>query len=172
MSAPQFAPTPTLNDVRVYGSPDVAPQSWVNNRPTDIEGFQPVGEHLGFQGPDQGYALLLANRLSKRLHLVGGLATADAIRGCLNIAQKIFWNNETRNSFCSWRRIRSTGQHQVNVVFSHVMFAERNINLGSGDAVCAIGILDCLRAHCTNVTTRIWFGEVHGSRPFARNHFG
>ena len=70
----------------MYGSPDVAPQSWVNNRPTDIEGFQPVGEHLGFQGPDQGYALLLANRLSNRLHLVGGLVTADAIRGCLNIA--------------------------------------------------------------------------------------
>ena len=86
MSAPQFAPTPVLNDVRVYGSPDVAPESWVNNRPTDIEGFQPVGEHLGFQGPDQGYALLLANRLSNRLHLVGGLVTADAIRGCLNIA--------------------------------------------------------------------------------------
>jgi hypothetical protein len=41
---------------------------------------------LGFQGPDQGYALLLANRLSNRLHLVGGLVTADAIRGCLNIA--------------------------------------------------------------------------------------
>jgi hypothetical protein len=41
---------------------------------------------LGFQGPDQGYALLLANRLSSRLHLVGGLVTADAIRGCLNIA--------------------------------------------------------------------------------------
>jgi hypothetical protein len=30
--------------------------------------------------------LLLANRLSNRLHLVGGLVTADAIRGCLNIA--------------------------------------------------------------------------------------
>jgi hypothetical protein len=29
---------------------------------------------------------LLANRLSNRLHLVGGLVTADAIRGCLNIA--------------------------------------------------------------------------------------
>ena len=41
---------------------------------------------MGFQGPDQGYALLLANRLSNRLHLVGGLVTADAIRGCLNIA--------------------------------------------------------------------------------------
>lgn len=86
MSAPQFAPTPVLNDVRVYGSPDVAPQSWVNNRPTDIEGFQPVGERLGFQGPDQGYGLLLANRLRHRLHLVGGLVAADAVRGCLNIA--------------------------------------------------------------------------------------
>lgn len=86
MSAPQFAPTPVLEEARVYVSPDVAPRSWINNRPTDIEGFQPSGDHLGYQGPDQGYGLLLANRLRNRLHLVGGLATDDAVRGCLNIA--------------------------------------------------------------------------------------
>lgn len=57
MSAPKFAPTPVLDVTRAYGSPDVAPASWTNDRPTDIEGLQPAGDHLGYQGPDQGYAL-------------------------------------------------------------------------------------------------------------------
>lgn len=86
MSAPKFAPTPVLDVTRVYGSPDVAPASWTNDRPTDIEGFQPAGDHLGYQGPDQGYALLLANRLRPRLYLLGGVSSDDAVRGCLNIA--------------------------------------------------------------------------------------
>lgn len=86
MSAPKFAPTPVLDVTRAYGSPDVAPASWVNDRPTDIEGFQPAGDHLGYQGPDQGYALLLANRLRSRLQLIGGVSSDDAVRGCLNIA--------------------------------------------------------------------------------------
>lgn len=86
MSAPQYSPTPVLNDVRVYGSPDVIPQSWVNNRATDIEGVQPVGERLGFQGPNQGYAILLANRLRSRLELIGGVTSDDAVGGCVNIA--------------------------------------------------------------------------------------
>ncbi len=86
MSAPKFAPTPVLDVTRVYGSPDVAPASWTNDRPTDIEGFQPAGDHLGYQGPDQGYALLLANRLRSRLQLLGGVSSDDAVRGCLNIA--------------------------------------------------------------------------------------
>jgi len=86
MSAPKFAPTPVLDEVRTYQSPEVAPSAWVNDRPTDIEGFQPAGERLGYQGPDQGYGLMLANRLRHRLHLVGGPSAEDAVRGCLNIA--------------------------------------------------------------------------------------
>jgi hypothetical protein len=86
MSAPKFAPTPVLDEVRTYASPEVAPAAWVNDRPTDIERFQPVGERLGFQGPDQGYGLMLANRFRDRLNLIGGPSADDAIRGCLNIA--------------------------------------------------------------------------------------
>jgi len=88
MSAPKFAPTPVLDEVRTYQSPEVAPAAWVNDRPTDIEGFQPAGERLGYQGPDQGYGLTLANRLRGRLHLIGGVTADDAVRGCLNIALK------------------------------------------------------------------------------------
>ncbi|MFZ9675933.1 MAG: hypothetical protein ACO3GZ_08065 [Ilumatobacteraceae bacterium] len=86
MSAPKFAPTPVLDEVRTYSSPEVAPAAWSNNRPTDIEGFQPSGERLGYQGPDQGYGLTLANRMRDRLKLVGGVSADDAVRGCLNIA--------------------------------------------------------------------------------------
>jgi len=88
MSAPKHAPTPVLDAVRTYSSPDVVPAPWSNDRPTDIEGFQPAGERLGYQGPDQGYGLMLANRLRHRLHPGDGVSTDDAIRGCLNIALK------------------------------------------------------------------------------------
>ena len=88
------------------------------------------------------------------------------------VVQQIFRNDETRNSLCSWRSIRSTRQHQVNDVFGHVVFAKRNVNLGSGDVVGAVGILDCLGANRTDIATRIGFGEIHCARPFASNHLG
>lgn len=86
MAAPKFAPTEVLDEVRTYASPDIVPDAWTNDRPGDIDGFQPAGERLGYQGPDQGYGLMLAQRLRSRLHLVGGVGADDAVRGCLNIA--------------------------------------------------------------------------------------
>lgn len=85
MAAPKFAPTPVLDDVRTYSSPPVAPESWTNDRPGDIEGSQPRGERLGYQGPDQGYGLMLARRLAPKVHIVGNLDREDAVRGALNI---------------------------------------------------------------------------------------
>jgi hypothetical protein len=86
MSSPRFAPTDVLDEVRDYAAPDVVPEPWTNDRPGDIEGFQPSGSRLGYQGPDQGYGLKLARRLKSRLHVSGGVSVDDAIRGCLNIA--------------------------------------------------------------------------------------
>lgn len=86
MAAPKFAPTEVLDEVRAYASPDVVPEPWTNDRPGDIAGFQPAGERLGYQGPDQGYGLVLARRLQSRLYLSGGVNADDATRGCLNIA--------------------------------------------------------------------------------------
>ena len=60
----------------------------------------------------------------------------------------------------------------MNDVFGHVVFAKRNVNLGSGDVVGAVGILDCLGAHCTNIAACVGFGEIHRARPFASNHLG
>lgn len=86
MSSPRFAPTDVLDQVRAYAAPDVVPEPWINDQPGHIDGFQPSGARLGYQGPDQGYGLKLARRLASRLHLVGGVSADDAVRGCLNIA--------------------------------------------------------------------------------------
>ena len=89
MSAPKHAPTEVLETVRSYSSPEFVPAAWSPGRPGDIDGFQPEGERLGYQGPDQGFALTIANRMRDRLQLgAGGVTAADAVRGAVNIALK------------------------------------------------------------------------------------
>lgn len=86
MSAPKFAPTPSIDDSRSYSSPPAVARAWSNDRPGAFDGFQPVGEQLGFQGPDQGFALKIAHEMEGSLHLQSGEHAHDAIRGCLGIA--------------------------------------------------------------------------------------
>jgi len=71
---------------RVYESPDVVPGSWKPNRPGDLVGFQPEGARLGYQGPDQGFALKIASGFRPRLKLQPGEHADDAVQGCLGIA--------------------------------------------------------------------------------------
>jgi hypothetical protein len=86
MAAPKFAPVSPVDYSRVYGSPDIVPASWKPNRPADLVGFQPEGHRLGYQGPDQGFALKIANGFRSRLQLQPGEHADDAIQGCLGIA--------------------------------------------------------------------------------------
>ena len=86
MAAPKFAPVSPIDDSRVYGSPDIVPASWKPDRPGDLVGFQPEGARLGYQGPDQGFAIKIANGFRDRLQLQPGEHVADAIQGCLGIA--------------------------------------------------------------------------------------
>ncbi|NMD24101.1 MAG: hypothetical protein GYA65_07955, partial [Actinobacteria bacterium] len=79
MAAPQFTPTPVVDTARAYGSPDVVPHAWSPDRPGDIVGFQPSGDRLGYQGPDQGFAIKIANGFKDRLQLQPGEHAADAI---------------------------------------------------------------------------------------------
>lgn len=83
MAAPKFAP---VADEPYYTSPDVVPPAWSPDRPGAIGGLQPVGPRLGAQGPDQGFALRIANRLAPSLHLQPGERRDDAVRGCLGVA--------------------------------------------------------------------------------------
>jgi hypothetical protein len=86
MAAPQFVPTPVGKRIKAYESNDHVPEIWKADRPAELSGRQPKGTRLGYQGPDQGYAIGLANRFEDRITVVRGESKADAIRGCLNIA--------------------------------------------------------------------------------------
>lgn len=86
MAAPRFAPVSPVEPVRWYGSPDHAPAPWMPGRPAEITGFQPEGERLGYQGPDQGFAIKIANTFRPRLHLGAGEHADDAVAGSLGIA--------------------------------------------------------------------------------------
>ena len=57
-------------------------------RPGELHGPQPHGTRLGSQGPDQGYAFVLAHRFEGRLYLTDGEHEVDAIAGCTGVALK------------------------------------------------------------------------------------
>jgi hypothetical protein len=86
MAAPRFAPVPPVEPVRYYESPDVVPDGWQPGRPGEIEGRQPAGDRLGYQGPDQGYIITLARRAEGRVRVSAGESIDDALRGCSLIA--------------------------------------------------------------------------------------
>jgi hypothetical protein len=86
MAAPKFSPVSPTDTTRSYESPPHVPDAWHPNRPAEIHGFQPEGSRMGYQGPDQGFAIKLANSLKSRIVLQPKESEADAVRGCLNIA--------------------------------------------------------------------------------------
>jgi hypothetical protein len=86
MAAPKHVPTLATDSPRSYGSPDHVPDAWMPGRPGELDGPQPRGPQLGTQGPDQGYALKLANRLRPSLRLQTGERADDVVRGGLGIA--------------------------------------------------------------------------------------
>ncbi len=89
MAAPEYVPVPPTSKARAYGSPDVVPEAWVGDRPGELNGPQPTGRGLGYQGPDQGYAMKLAeDRFKGRLVLTSGEHAEDAVAGCVAIATR------------------------------------------------------------------------------------
>lgn len=85
MAAPKFAPVSPTDDSRGYESPDHVPDQWMPDRPAEIHGFQPEGARFGFQGPDQGFAIKIANTFRPRISVTAGESVDDAVRGCLGI---------------------------------------------------------------------------------------
>ena len=86
MAAPKFTPVDPIDRPRSYASPEHIPTPWRNDRPAAITSRQPIGARLGRQGPDQGYALKLAEGLRDLIELQPGESADDAIRGTLAIA--------------------------------------------------------------------------------------
>ena len=89
MAAPEHVPVDRTKPVRAYESPPRRPESWLPDRPGElVEEGQPRGARLGHQGPDQGYALLLARRFEGQLTLTAGEHEKDALAGAVAVALK------------------------------------------------------------------------------------
>ncbi len=88
MSAPEFVPIPPTEVARRYRSPDHVPDGWVADRESDLGADVPMGGFFGWQGPDQGYALELAERFRPRLHLAPGEHADDVLAGAVLVATK------------------------------------------------------------------------------------
>ena len=88
MAAPKFAPVTPLDRTRGYESPDHVPDGWLPDRPAEVRGRQPVGPRLGYPGPDQGYALALAERLRPEIRCQRGESADDAFAGCTAVAMR------------------------------------------------------------------------------------
>ena len=71
----------------IYCSPPRRDDPWMANRPGEVVGGEPpAGPGLGNQGPDQGYALKLAERFEGQLVLTLGEREDDALAGCCAVA--------------------------------------------------------------------------------------
>ena len=88
MAAPEYVPVKPMDDVRTYESPPRRPDPWLARRPGDLPDGQPTGPSLGWPGPDQGYALVLARLLHDRLRLAKGEHLVDVVEGGVAIALK------------------------------------------------------------------------------------
>ena len=78
MGAPKFRPVPPTEFARAYRSPDHVPTGWTAERPGDVGGFQPRRPGLGSPGPDQGFALRIAERARQLLTQQPGAMVQDA----------------------------------------------------------------------------------------------
>ena len=86
MAAPKHTPINPTDRPRSYSSPEHIPTRWSNDHPAAVIGRQPRGKSLGHQGPDQGYALKLAEQMRETIVLQPGESADEAINGSLAIA--------------------------------------------------------------------------------------
>ena len=85
MAAPEHVPS-NLGSQPRRGLPLPPAIPWRADRPADLGPAQPRGRRLGSPGPDQGYALLLAEDFEHRLELAEGETAHDAVAGCVAVA--------------------------------------------------------------------------------------
>lgn len=91
MAQPSFIPRKPRNSPAFYESPQRTRGSWHPSRPGDLATpGQPQGDGNGYQGPDQGYALLLAENFRPLVQLPEGspLGEDAVLEGCLGVALK------------------------------------------------------------------------------------
>jgi hypothetical protein len=88
MAAPEYVPHSPTDRPRVYESPPWDGEAWLADRPGELAGRQPLGPRLGYPGPDQGFAIKLANSFDDRLVLTPGEHVEDVKSGCTAVALK------------------------------------------------------------------------------------
>ena len=88
MGAPEYVPKSARPTERVYESPPWQHDPWVAHPAGNLGAGQPRGTFYGNQGPDQGYALLLAERFHDRLVLQAGESAHDVVAGAVEVATK------------------------------------------------------------------------------------
>jgi hypothetical protein len=87
MAAPDWVPVALPDQPR--RALDLPPaRQWMADRPGDLDHGQPLGPRLGRPGPDQGYALKLADMLRDRVKVTPPEEVDDALAGCVAIALK------------------------------------------------------------------------------------
>lgn len=87
LAAPDYVPVTYANQPRT--SLAIPPgRRWKAERPGDLQRGQPYGPSLGKPGPDQGYALSLAERFEDQLRLAGGEQGEDVVAGCMAVAMR------------------------------------------------------------------------------------
>ena len=88
MAAPSHVPA-TAKAPSSYRSPPRRDAPWLADRPGEVVGGEATaGSGLGHQGPDQGYALKLAQRFAGQLVLSAGEHQDDALAGCGAVAMR------------------------------------------------------------------------------------
>jgi len=88
MTQPSFVPISDLDQVRHAYQLHV-PGSWSADRPAEIRVPASVpGRRMGTPGPDQGFALQLAERFADRLVLAEGEHVEDVVAGCALVAAR------------------------------------------------------------------------------------
>ncbi|HXZ82800.1 MAG TPA: hypothetical protein VED84_03500 [Acidimicrobiales bacterium] len=86
MTQPRYAPIAIEDEVRP-GYRLGPPRPWTADRPADFRANRPVsGRGTGSAGPDQGFALLLAERLAHRIVAEPGERREDILAGAVAIA--------------------------------------------------------------------------------------
>ena len=88
MAQPDYVPVSPSDRVR-ESEPMPPPRRWTTDRPGELTNLRPPeGDAFGHPGPDQGFALKLADRFLDRLQLEPGEHAEDAIAGCVAVALK------------------------------------------------------------------------------------
>ena len=72
-----------------------------------------------------------------------------------------------RDALRACRRAGQARENEMNDVVAHVMIAVGDEDFCAEQTIGAIGLLLRPRAERSDISARLWFGELHGARPFA-----